>query len=72
MIIWYTLHGTDTVTARRAEAPWYRSKTRPAYLDMIVQLRRVMITTRILGSRRDQPTPQQIHDVCLAWEQATA
>ncbi|WP_433824481.1 IS701 family transposase [Actinoplanes sp. CA-015351] len=72
IIVWYHLHGTDTVTARRAEAPWYRTKTRPAYLDMIVQLRRVMIAARILGHNRGQPTPQQIHDVCLAWEQATA
>jgi hypothetical protein len=72
VMLWHTHHGTDTVTARRAEAPWYRSKTQPAYLDMIVQLRRVMITARILGHSRDQPTPQQTHDVYLAWEQATA
>ncbi len=70
--VWHTRHGTDTVTARRAEAPWYRTKTRPAYLDMLIELRRVMITARILGPSRDQPTPQQIHDVCLAWEQAAA
>ena len=72
VVFWHTQHGADTVTARRAEAPWYRSKTQPAYLDMIVQLRRVMITAKILEHNRDQPTPQQIHDVCLAWEQATA
>lgn len=72
VVVWHHLHGADTVTARRAEAPWYRSKTRPAYLDMIVQLRRVMITARILGHHRDQPTPQQTRDVHLAWEQATA
>ena len=72
IMLWHTLHGTDTTTARRAEAPWYRSKTQPAYLDMIVQLRRVMIAARILGHSPEQPTPQQTHDVCLAWEQATA
>jgi hypothetical protein len=72
VMLWHTHHGTDTVTARRAEAPWYRSKTQPAYLDMIVQLRRVMIAAKILEHHPDQPTPQQIHDVCLAWEQATA
>lgn len=72
VMLWHTQHGTDTVTARRAEAPWYHTKTRPAYLDMIVQLRRVMITAKILATSPDQPTPQQIHDVCLAWEQATA
>jgi hypothetical protein len=71
IIVWHTRHGTDTVTTRRAEAPWYRTKTQPSYLDMIVQLRRTMIAARILGHSRDQPTPQQIHDVHLAWEQAT-
>lgn len=70
IMIWYTLHGTDTVTARRAEAPWYPGKTQPCYLDMITQLRRVMITVKNLGTRPHQPTPQQIHDVLLAWEQA--
>jgi DDE superfamily endonuclease len=72
IVVWHTLHGSDTVTARRTEAPWYRTKTQPAYHDMIVQLRRVMITARILEHHPDQPTPQQIQDVCLAWEQATA
>ena len=72
IVVWHTMHGTDTVTARRNEAPWYRTKTRPAYHDMIVQLRRVMITTRILEHSPDQPTPQQTRDVYLAWEQATA
>jgi hypothetical protein len=72
VVLWHTTHGTDTVTARRTEAPWYGSKTRPAYLDMIVQLRRLILTARILGTNPDQPTPQQIHDVCLAWEQAAA
>lgn len=72
VVLWHTRHGTDAVTARRAEAPWYRTKTQPAYLDMIVQLRRVMITAKILGHNPDQPTPQQIRDVCLAWEQTIA
>jgi hypothetical protein len=70
--LWYTAHGADSVTTRRDEAPWYQSKTRPSYLDMIVQLRRAMIAAKILDHSPHQPTPQQIHDVCLAWEQAAA
>jgi hypothetical protein len=70
--LWHTQHGTDDVTARRAEAPWYRTKTQPAYHDMIIQLRHVMIAAKILEHHHDQPTHQQIHDVCLAWEQAAA
>jgi DDE superfamily endonuclease len=72
IVLWHAQHGTDTSTARRAEAPWYRSKTQPAYLDMIDELRRLMITAKILGPAPHQPTPQQIRDVCLAWEQAAA
>jgi hypothetical protein len=72
IIVWHTLHGGDTVTTRRAEAPWYRTKTRPAYLDMIVQLRRALITTRNLETRPYQPTPQETDDLDLTWELDTA
>src|SRR5690242_4861754 len=46
VIIWYTGHGDHhaTVTERRRQAPWYRSKTHPAYQDMLTTLRRVLIT----------------------------
>jgi hypothetical protein len=33
-------HRTD-VAQRQAQAPWYTTKTRPAYHDMIIKLRRV-------------------------------
>jgi hypothetical protein len=72
IMLWHSQHGTDTAHARRTEAPWYRTKTRPAYLDMIVQLRRTMIATKILEHTHDQPTPQQTHAVLQAWEQAAA
>jgi len=72
IIIWHTRHGTGDVTTRRAEAPWYQSKTRPAYHDMVIQLRRTMIAARFRGHNPDQPTPEQIHAVRLAWEQAAA
>lgn len=72
IVLWHARHGTDTVTERRTEAPWYTGKTQPAYLDMIIQLRRVIITTRILGPNPDQPTPQETRAVYAAWEQAAA
>jgi hypothetical protein len=72
IIVWHTRHGTDDVTHRRHEAPWYRTKTRPAYHDMITQLRRVMIAAKNHGTNPDQPTPQEIRAVILAWEQAAA
>jgi hypothetical protein len=61
---------------RRHHQPPHRStlvphKTRPAYHDMIVQLRHVMIAAKILDPPRPA-NPQQIRAVILAWEQAAA
>lgn len=72
VLLWYTRHGTSDLTDRREQAPWYPSKTRPAYHDMIVELRHAMIAAKYRGPSPDQPTPQQIHAVTLAWEQAAA
>jgi hypothetical protein len=74
VIIWYTVHGDHhaTVTERRRQAPWYRSKTHPAYQDMLTTLRRVLITTRFRAGKTANPTPQETHAVLLAWEQAAA
>lgn len=72
VILWHTRHGTGDITDRRTEAPWYPGKTRPAYHDMITELRRVMIAVKYRGTSPDQPTPEQIHAVCQAWEQAAA
>jgi hypothetical protein len=72
VVIWHTHHGSTDVTARRTEAPWYTTKTRPAYHDMIIQLRHAMIAAKFRGPNPDQPTPQQIRAIHLAWEQAAA
>jgi hypothetical protein len=72
IIIWHARHGAGDVTARRDEAPWYATKTRPAYHDMITELRRVMIAARFRGHNPEQPTPQQTHAIHLAWQQAAA
>lgn len=71
---WYARHGHhhDIVAARRAEAPWYRTKSHPAYLDMIVQLRRVLIAARFRAGKADQPNPHEIAAIHLAWAQAAA
>lgn len=56
-IIWYAQHGhtTDIVTRRRTANPWYRHKTQPSYLDMIVELRRALIHTPFPMTTPDQP-----------------
>ena len=59
--VWYTLHGhaPDDVTAHRARARWYTTKTEPSYDDMAVKLRRVIIAARFRGPCPEQATPQE-------------
>jgi len=74
VITWYARHGHDPagITARRAAEPWYRSKTEPAFEDMLTQLRRVMICARISGGSAAHPEPGQITAVLAAWHAAAA
>lgn len=78
VVIWYTQtgHHPDIAAARRANAPWYRTKTQPAHLDMIIKLRRVLIAARYLPTDLDgqprQPTPQETLTVHQAWTEAAA
>jgi DDE superfamily endonuclease len=74
VVLWYTQHGDHhaTVSERRAHAPWYRSKTEPAYHDMITTLRRALITARFRAGKTRNPTPEETQAVLLAWAQAAA
>jgi hypothetical protein len=71
-VTWYATAGHDPadLRERRALAPWYTSKAEPATADMAAKLRRVIIAARFRGSRPDQPTPQEIAVIRLAWEDA--
>jgi DDE superfamily endonuclease len=57
---------------RRAAQPWYRTKTEPAFEDMLIKLRQTMIAARFSPSRPGQPAPEQIRAVLAAWEAAAA
>jgi hypothetical protein len=74
LIAWYALHGHghDDITQRRAGAPWYRTKTEPSTLDMLIKLRRQIIATRFLRTAPRPATTQEIMEVQQAWAQATA
>ncbi|MGH3922745.1 MAG: IS701 family transposase [Pseudonocardiaceae bacterium] len=74
LIIWYSLHGyaaTDTAH-RRASAPWYRSKTEPSTLDMLIKLRHQIIAARFLPSTPRPATTEEILEVQQAWALAAA
>jgi hypothetical protein len=71
---WYATVGHDPadVADHRARAPWYASKTQPSTADMAAKLRRVIVAARFKASRPDQPTPEEINVLRLAWEDAAA
>ena len=74
IIIWYARHGHDPadIDDRRASQPWYRTKTEPAFEDMLIKLRRTLIAARFSASRSAQPTDEQIRTVLAAWDAAVA
>jgi hypothetical protein len=73
VVVWYHLagHSPRVVADRRQRAPWYATKTRPSYLDMITKLRRVLIAQFRAGAPSG-PTPEEIHAIHLAWADAAA
>lgn len=74
VLIWYHLagHHPSVVRGRRTAAPWYTTKARPSYLDMIVRLRRVLIAAQYNPEVPRQPTPEEICAIHLAWADAVA
>ena len=73
-VLWYATAGHDPadIEERRSRAPWYTTKTAPSTSDMTAKLRRVLIAARFKSSRPDQPTPEEIHAIRLAWETTAA
>jgi hypothetical protein len=72
--LWYATAGHDPADTedRRARAPWYKTKTQPSTADVTAKLRRVLIAARFKASRPDQPTPEEIRAIRLAWETLAA
>ncbi len=73
-MLWYATagHHPADVDEHRARAPWYRTKTEPSTADMIAKLRRVLIAAKYRPVHTGEPTPEEIHAVRLAWEDAVA
>jgi hypothetical protein len=71
-VVWYTLHGhhPDDALERREAAPWYTTKSEPAFADMAAKLRRVIIAARFSAVRPGRPTDAEIRAVQHAWAQA--
>ncbi len=71
-VCWYATagHSPADTAARRRSAPWYTGKTEPSTADMTAKLRRVIIAAKFKPVRPDQPEPEEIHAIRLAWEDA--
>src|SRR5271165_763989 len=71
-VTWYATagHSPADTAARRLDAPWYTGKTEPSTADMTAKLRRVIIAAKFKPLRSDQPKPEEIHAIRLAWEDA--
>ena len=71
-VIWYALHGHHPadVADRREQAPWYTTKTEPAFSDMAAKLRRVIIAARFSPKHQAAPTKAEIQAVQQAWAHA--
>ncbi len=71
---WYATagHHPADVDDHRNRAPWYTTKTQPSTADMLAKLRRVLIAAKYRAPRPDQLTPEEIHVIRMAWEDAAA
>jgi hypothetical protein len=71
-VTWYATagHNPADLHERRSLAPWYTSKAESSTADMAAKLRRVIIAARFKASHHDQPTPEEISLLRLAWEDA--
>lgn len=72
-VIWYTLHGhhPHDTAEHRERAPWYTTKTTPAFSDMAAKLRRTIIAARFMPIDAGQPTDTEIRAVQEAWAAAS-
>jgi hypothetical protein len=70
-VIWYALHGHHPHDAaeRRAGAPWYLTKTHPAFSDMAAKLRRTIIAARFMPIDAGQPIDTEIRAVYAGYDE---
>ena len=72
VVLWYAGHGDPAahLAAARAAAPWYTTKTEPAYADMHAALARAITAARISPTSTDRPSDDEIRAVLAAWQAA--
>jgi hypothetical protein len=71
-VVWYATcgHHPADLAARRAQAPWYQTKTAPSAQDMLVKLRRVLIAAQYRPGQPATPKMAETLQVQAAWAAA--
>jgi hypothetical protein len=74
VILWYHLagHSPRVVADRRNRARWFVTKTHPSYQDMISKLRKELVAAQYGADPADDPIPEDIKAIRLAWTEAAA
>jgi SRSO17 transposase len=73
-ILWYLFHGDHQKDVKRvlAEAPWYRHKKTPSFMDMIASCRRRLWSHRFSSTPAQNRVQQNISDFMPHWLLAAA
>ena len=72
VVLWYLKTGKELRAARPAATPWYRSKTQPAFSDMLATLRRASWGERLFASYGNDSTFRKRVEPLLACLDAAA
>jgi len=69
VVVWYLHNGNrhEDVARVRSEAPWYRHKVRPSFIDMLAALRRELWVARLSRNPVLRPVAKKIHQLLPHW-----
>ncbi len=71
-VVWYLEHGqAELDVARvRSEAPWYRQKSRPSFIDMLAAIRRELWVTRLSRHPSLNLGREEVEAILPQWQMA--
>ncbi len=69
VVVWYLHNGQchEDVARVRREAPWYRHKARPSFIDMLAALRRELWVARLSRNPVLRPVAKKIRELLPHW-----
>jgi len=69
VVVWYLHNGNchEDVARARREAPWYRHKERPSFIDMLAAVRRELWVARLSRNPLLRPVAEKIRDLLPHW-----